>query len=609
MATEQQLREALLKAHRAGDFQAAQLFADKIKANEFEQEKQGFYQPEPQGLDALSEEQVEDLPSLGGTVNQVAQGASLGFADEAQAGLLATIGVNLPESMGGLPDSVTLGEAYRGIRDEIRSQNDQFAADHPKTAFTAQLAGGALTGGAGLQKSLAQATGNTIKGKIAAGAIGGGTIGAAGGAGYSDAELTGDEKELQEFGQDVTIGTLSGIGIGAGAGGIQGVISKKVQKNQALKELLESNPDGEVASKQIVNNKVVNHPEAKKAIAQGLDEGDVFVMRSASPASKKGMLKMVEDYKAIKNNPRIGQRKQVSDIVGRSAKARYDALKTVNQKAGQQVDKAAQSLKQHSVNMDDEVSSFIQSLEQKGVTVEITKNRPKLNFDGSDFEGLSEAQAPIENIVKRMFYTRKPNAYDVHRLKKYIDNNVTYGGGKTGAQGDAERLIKGLRTNLDNYLDNLSPAYDKANTKYARTIGILKEVESLSGKNGVNARTLGLLANRNDSRAVSSARVAEAFDQLDEVSGEMGVRFKDSVSDLHIFANTLDKALPNQRTNSFKGQQLINDLAQPTEAAKRKVTDKVAERVLGVTLESRLEAIERLLLSDGSFQKITAQQF
>ncbi len=31
MATEQQLKEALIKAHKAGDTKAAQLFADKIK--------------------------------------------------------------------------------------------------------------------------------------------------------------------------------------------------------------------------------------------------------------------------------------------------------------------------------------------------------------------------------------------------------------------------------------------------------------------------------------------------------------------------------------------------------------------------------------------------
>jgi hypothetical protein len=263
---------------------------------------------------------------------------------------------------------------------------------------------------------------------------------------------------------------------------------------------------------------------------------------------------MVNDYQRILNDSRYGQTRQVTDVVGESALKRVEAIDKINQVAGRQIDKAAQSLKGVKVDVTREVDEFTDSLAGIGVKIEPTSKGVKINYKDSDFEGMKKSQKVINNVVSRMYNTKSPNAYDVHRMKKFIDNNVTFGGGKTGAEGKAESLIKGLRRNLDGYLDGISKNYDKANTKYADTVTVLNDVKGVAGKNGINARTLGLLANRVDSRAVSSARIGDIYSSLDDVAAKYGVRFKDSVSDLHIIANSIDNTLPNVVNNSLQGQ-------------------------------------------------------
>lgn len=171
----------------------------------------------------------------------------------------------------------------------------------------------------------------------------------------------------------------------------------------------------------------------------------------------------------------------------------------------------------------------------------------------------------------------------------------------------AEGMIKNLRHNLDGYLDGLSPAYDAANTKYSKTIQAIKSIDSLAGKNGVTPRTLGILSNRSDSRAISSGRVSEAFANLDDVAEDYGVRFKDSVTDLHIFANELDQVLPNQINNSAKGQFGFgaSDAVGGVRGLAVKAADAAVNKITGVTPDSQIKTIKELLLSDGSFKQIS----
>jgi hypothetical protein len=147
----------------------------------------------------------QDLAFVKGVARQGAQGATLGFADEAEAGLR----------------SLAKGGKYKELRDAIRQQNAAFAAENPGTALAANVAGGLLTGGvasAAAQGAGALGTaarvlaprvnaGASVGQRIAQAARVGGVTGAIGGAGVAN--------EMEDVPGDV----FTGAAVGALAGG------------------------------------------------------------------------------------------------------------------------------------------------------------------------------------------------------------------------------------------------------------------------------------------------------------------------------------------------------------------------------------------------------
>ena len=560
-----------------------------------------------------------------GLANQVGQGATFGILDEAQAAMLSMVGTALPESMGGFPDGASLTENYKGLRDTIRFKNQEFKEANPKAAMAAEVAGGALSGGAGLTKAVAAKAGSSIAGKALAGAATGTALGGLTGAGKSEAELVGDDKDRGEFAADVAKGAATGFLVGGALAGAGAKIAEKIEKTKGVKELLSTKnlPESirneadsqkvfdaieDTADKVIKQGVIKTHKPAAEAIDMGFKKGDVFAIRSSSDATKKGGFKMIGDYQRILNDSRFGQERQVTDVVGESALKRVNAIQKMNTSAGRQVNKAASDLKGTQVDISDEVASTQTKLSELGVKF---SDDGKMNFDESAFQGFGSAQKAIKNVVGRLNNTGQADANDIHQLKQFIDSNVTFGAGnKTGAQKKAESFIKELRFDLNAKLKGVSSNYDKANAKYSDTIKVLNDVRGVAGKNGINARTLGLLANRVDSRAVSSARIGDIYSSLDDVAAKYGVRFKDSVADLHVIANSIDNTLPNVINNSLQGQT-TNAIDKVAQARGRTITDGALE--LGSAalnklsknrdVNAQIKAMKALLKSNTAFQQ------
>jgi len=198
----------------------------------FDQSKQSFLNP--LGAKGAITGEGEDL------VNQVGQGATFGFLDEAQAGLYAALGVGLPESLGGLPEGVGYSEAYKGIREEIRGKNKAFEEENPKTAVAAQVGGGLASGGLSAIKTLdkvgdvaalADASKKTRQAVQAAKVAGvAGAQGAVAGAGYSEGDTLGEIAE--DSAKGATVGALVGAG---GQLAVKG--AKEVAKSKAARKI------------------------------------------------------------------------------------------------------------------------------------------------------------------------------------------------------------------------------------------------------------------------------------------------------------------------------------------------------------------------------------
>jgi hypothetical protein len=225
MATRDQLKQALVQADQAGDKQAAELFANRIKSGQFE-EVSGFGESLAQGI---------------------AQGATLGFHDEAAAALRAGTGEFFDKYLGstlyGLgvgtdggegsflerfkqykemaEDPRSLGEKYQTALESQRGALEAARKEDPWTTGLGELAGGLVTGGAGAARAVAGQ--GVAKGTARLAGAGAG-IGGAAGYGMSEGdplaaiafgEPEDIKREALEAGKALTVG--AGVGAAGGA--------------------------------------------------------------------------------------------------------------------------------------------------------------------------------------------------------------------------------------------------------------------------------------------------------------------------------------------------------------------------------------------------------
>ena len=172
---------AFNRAHAAGDTEAAGKLAKLYES----------MTPEKPQMDTES----------GNIASPLGQGLSFGFSDEIAggAGALINSGMNLF----GKGTGESFGDAYRGIRDAARYNQDAFATRNPKTALAAEIGGGLLTGGAGAARV------GALKGTQSLARLGG--LGAAQGAAYGVGASEADSA-LGVAGDAAVGGLLGGVG-------------------------------------------------------------------------------------------------------------------------------------------------------------------------------------------------------------------------------------------------------------------------------------------------------------------------------------------------------------------------------------------------------------
>ena len=291
---------------------------------------------------------------------------------------------------------------------------------------------------------------------------------------------------------------------------------------------------------------------------------------------------------------------------------------------GKAIDKEARLLKGQAVDSLPAVDSFIDDLADMGIDIE--DGIP--NFAGSDIEGLSAPEAIIKNITNRMKGDAAPDAHDVHRMKRFIDENVAYGKTAEGLTGKTEQVLKKFRRSLDEVLDNNFPDYDAANTAYAETIGVLDSLQDVAGRKmdltGPNAdKATGTLMRRIMGNAQSRVNLIDALDEIEGVAnkyknsrqnadglfliedaGRSTRRgFQDDLLNQVLFADELDSVFKPVARTSLAGdvQKAVvggaNAAASPAGMAQAGVNlvGKGLDKARGINEKNAFKAIRKLL--------------
>lgn len=383
-------------------------------------------------------------------------------------------------------------------------------------------------------------------------------------------------------------------------------------KQKIAEKLASGSTDSDISKYMLQGTKAVKDDIASEAIRQGFDEGVIATIKNASKADKEAMRKMIAIMQRGKKNAKEAATFRPADVAGDTLLNTYKSVKQANKDAASQLDRVAKGLK-GKVDYAPAVDNFLSDLQDMGVKIS-DKGKIMVDFSGSDIEGLTGVETAVKRMVNRLANTGTPDAYDVHRLKKYIDENVSYGtGGDAGLKGKAETIFKRLRHNLDSTLDEAFPEYNKVNTIYAETRGAIDALQDAAGQklnlSGQNSdKAVGTLLRRLLSNTQSRARLMDAITDLDTIANKHGGRNllkltgkssgKNDLITQVLFVDELDRMFGPVARTSFQGQieQGVKRAAKGN--IKEIVIDKaaeLAEKARGVNEEAAFKSIYDLL--------------
>jgi hypothetical protein len=350
-----------------------------------------------------------------------------------------------------------------------------------------------------------------------------------------------------------------------------------------------------------VPTRAVKNPTQQAAIKQGFDEGLVAMIREASPADRRNMLRSLEIMKDATEDKRFSMTNRTTDIAGESILDRYKLIRDVNEQAGAGIDDYAEkNLKGRAVDFAEPVQNFEESLQKLGVKF---NDDLTLDFELSAIEDVAPAERILNQIVKRMRAPRQVTAYDVHNLKRFIDEQVSYGKATEGLTGRTINVIKNLRRELDGILDNKFPEYDKLNTTYAETIQAMDDFSTAIGRTidpdspsaatAIGTSLRGLGSNRQ-----TRGRLVDSVSELNSLGNRYG-SFDDDVITQTAFTIDLDRIFGTKADTSLSGVLGEAAATMPTStgqfvgAAARAAGNKLR----GVNQEKQFEAMRNLLKS------------
>jgi len=350
---------------------------------------------------------------------------------------------------------------------------------------------------------------------------------------------------------------------------------------------------------------VVSPPQTA-ALRSGWDEGLVAMIRESSPQDRRNMLESMTRMERGRQDTRSKMLDRSTDIAGQSMLDRYKSVLKANRQAGQSLGRYARNnLKGNRVDFGSAIDNFVGALDEIGVTV---KPDLTLDFSAADIAGISGAERVLKNIVKRMSQGRNIDAYEIHKMKKYIDELVTYGTQnlQKPLTGETLNIVKGLRRDLNEVLSENFEGYRAANQQYAETIDALDNFKDAMGTVNYDsssaARALGTRLRGLGSNAQYRALLLDSIDEMQTLSNKYGGKFDDDVINQTAFTIELDKMFGTEAPTSFSGQ--IGEAVGQSQSragayanVARATARRAADAALGRDEQSQIRAMRELLLS------------
>lgn len=390
-------------------------------------------------------------------------------------------------------------------------------------------------------------------------------------------------------------------------------LGAKYRTELAGKELTMENivKSGEETLNKAVSQKLSIDPLAKEAIKQGIDEGDVALIKSSSVADRAKGVKMVEIGKKMKTDTIFEANNRVSEEAGRTFNKPVDFIIKTNKEAAKSLDKVAKAeLTGKPVDLSKAYTQYVDDLTKHKVDID---EKGLLDFDNSDYVDLPDVQKSLNTFHKRFTALEAGDGYDAHQVKRFIDEQVTYGGNaQQGLKGSAKTIAKNFRHNVDEALDTTFPAYDKVNTQFSETKNFLDELEDMAkvplGDSELLAAKSGMLFRRINSNSPNWKEFVRLIANTEGLAKKYGYVTDESVLHQVLTANMVEDMLKIAPQYSLAGQTklgvenaaralgAVKDVSQGNLlGAASKIGEEAYNVARGISDEAKIEALKKLL--------------
>lgn len=403
---------------------------------------------------------------------------------------------------------------------------------------------------------------------------------------------------------------IPGAGIAAGARSGKAITHTKTPKPERVDPRVEGirRGDADAADYTLTpEGKVKRDKAAREAQYQGMEPGMVAAFKAASPVDKRSMNKMLDIVEIGLTNRRAGATLYPSSVVGRNIASQYEHVARVNKSAGKRLDGVAQqTLKGVDVDYAPAVDNFLSNLEELGV--KINRADMSVGFDGSALKGIGGNEKVIERVIDWMSYPgARTDAYGVHLLKRYLDENIEYGKSTEGVTRKVQNALQGLRHDLNELLRDSSDEYRSVNIEFSETRAVMDELQdAVSSKidfSGPNlSRALGIEARKLLSNYASGTNQLDALENLTAIANKYGGNFSDDIVTQTMFFVQLQHMFPETFRTTFKSEiaKGVEEAlrSSPEQAITKAAIDKGVELVRGSRGEKELLLALRRLLSE-----------
>jgi len=341
---------------------------------------------------------------------------------------------------------------------------------------------------------------------------------------------------------------------------LPGPVTSGPAEKALIQQIKSGARDNSLATLQVVNNKVQVDRLGAEAVKQGFDEGFVQAVKTANPATRRGMSKMLDITRRIKKNRRLGLDIRPTHVVGDSVSKRIKFIRdSANDARNELNDIAKTQLKGQPLQVQPILNKLEESLDALDVKL-VGDGVPTPDFKGSLISKDRTSQRVIKDLIDLMGEGGEPDALRFHKMKRQLDNMIDFRKKSAAGLSEAGRnVLKDLRSELNNSIREVNPDYARVNDTLSQSLTALDNFKEVSGKSidifgkgssdAIGQDLRGLMSNRK-----SRVKLENAVNSIDDTAKALGGKFDDDIKDLALFANSIEDRFGAIAQTSFKGE-------------------------------------------------------